>query len=296
MTAMFIAPIIIAIASAAMLGFLRLPVRPAITVVLLTGAAVLVAGVTFAVALLLILVLASRLPFLQHRLAWCQHLEHAHHIPTIVEVGAVPVALAMVVQGWQHARARRLPQRPEGEHSLVVLPSEQAAAYALPGRHGRVVVTVGMLRALNGPERRAMLAHEQAHLRYKHHRYVFLSSLAAAVLPVLAPVAARVRFATERWADDVAAAVVGDRAVVARALARASLAASQTATPVGALAISDEGAVARVRFLLGQDSPSRFDALRTSAVAGLVGLAVAALFMQAQYVLSLAAHVCEFLI
>jgi Zn-dependent protease with chaperone function len=291
MTAMFIVPIIIAIASAAMLGFQRRTVRPAVTVVLLTGAAVLVAGVTFGVALLLVLLLASRL--LRHRLEWCQHLTHAHDLPVIVEAGAAPVAVAMVVQGWLHVRARRLPQRPEGENSLVVLPSEGAAAYALPGRPGRVVVTVGMLRALDGPERRAMLAHEQAHLRYKHHRYVFLSSLAAAVLPVLAPVAARVRYATERWADEVAAAVVGDRSVVARALARASLAASQTAKPVGALAISDEGAVARVRFLLGQDSPSRFDALRTSAGVGFAGLAVAALSLQAHHVLSLVAHVCE---
>lgn len=294
MTALFIAPIIVAIASAAMLGLLRHRVRPAVTVVLLTGVAVLVAGVTFGVALLLVLVLASRLPYLRHRFEWCDHLAHSHDIPMIVETGAAPVAVAMAVQGWQYARARRLPQRPEGEDPLVVLPSERPAAYAVPGRPGHVVVTAGMLRALDGPERRALLAHEQAHLRYKHHRYVFLSSLAAAILPVLAPVAARVRYATERWADEVAAAVVGDRAVVARALARASLAASQTAKPVGALAIADEGAVARVRSLLRQDSPSRFAAMRTFAAAGFAGLAVAGLAMQSQHVLSLVAHVCEF--
>lgn len=293
MTEMFVAPIIVAIAAAAMLGLLRVHVRPAVTVVLLTGVAVLVAGVTFGVAVFLVLVLASRLSFLQHRLDWCDHLAHSHEIPILVEGGAAAVVAAMVVQGGQHVRARRLPQRPEGENALVVLPSERAAAYAVPGRPGRVVVTAGMLRALDGPERRALLAHEQAHLRYKHHRYVFLSSLAAAILPVLAPVAARVRYATERWADEVAAAVVGDRAVVARALARASLAASQTPRPVGALAISDEGAVARVRALLGQDSPRPFGVMRTLAAAGFAGLAIAALSMQSQHVFSLVAHVCE---
>jgi Zn-dependent protease with chaperone function len=292
MTAMFLVPIIIAIASAAILGFLRVPIRPAFTVILLTGVAVVVAGVTFGVALLLVVVLASRLSFLQHRLEWCQHLTHSHELPIIAETGAAALAVAMIVRGGQHVRDRRLPQRPDGEDSFVVLPSERAAAYALPGRPGRIVVTVGMLRALDGPERRALLAHEQAHLRYKHHRYVALASLAAAILPVLAPVAARVRYATERWADEVAAATVGDRAVVARALARASLAANQT-KPIGALAMSDEGAVARVRCLLGQDPPRRFGALRTVAGAGLAGLAVAGLSMQAQYVFSLVAHVCD---
>ena len=91
-------------------------------------------------------------------------------------------------------------------------------AYAVPGRGGRIVVSTGMLRTLSGAQRRALLAHEHAHLRYHHHRYAQLARLAAAANPLMLPVALAVDQAIERWADSAAAQEVGDPAIVAHAL------------------------------------------------------------------------------
>jgi Zn-dependent protease with chaperone function len=107
---------------------------------------------------------------------------------------------------------------------LVVIDDDEPEAYALPGSGGRVVVSTAMLRALPAAERRALLAHEAAHLADRHHLWVQAASVAAAANPLLRPAATAVATAVERWADEVAAAEVGDRALVARALARAGLA------------------------------------------------------------------------
>jgi beta-lactamase regulating signal transducer with metallopeptidase domain len=135
---------------------------------------------------------------------------------------------------------------------LVVVPDGPPAAYAVPGLSGRIVVTTAMLRVLSAGERRALLAHEAAHLRHRHHAYVQLSELAAAANPLLRPTAAAVRVAVERWADDVAALHTGDRRLVARTLARAGLAGAgaPTAAPRAALAAADTEIQQRVHSLL----------------------------------------------
>jgi len=111
-----------------------------------------------------------------------------------------------------------------GTDGLVVVDDEEPDAYAVPGLTGRVVVSTAMLRALPPDERRVLLAHEAAHLRNHHHLYVQLAELGAAANPLLRPLALAVRDGAERWADEDAAAEVGDRALAARALARAGLA------------------------------------------------------------------------
>jgi Zn-dependent protease with chaperone function len=137
---------------------------------------------------------------------------------------------------------------------LVVVDDDEPDAYALPGIGGRVVVSTAMLRALPAEERRALLAHEAAHLTHRHHLWVQAAELAAAADPLLRPAARAVRAAVERWADEVAAAEVGDRTVTARALARAGLARSaarRNSTAVGAALAAADGAVAdRARALL----------------------------------------------
>ena len=107
-----------------------------------------------------------------------------------------------------------------------------------------------MLRLLPADERRALLAHEAAHLRRFHTGYVLLASLAAAANPLLCPVARQVRLAVELWADQIAAHEVGDARMAARALARASLAASRLRQPGGSrLAAAGPDVRARVHAL-----------------------------------------------
>ncbi|MEV7773218.1 M56 family metallopeptidase [Kitasatospora sp. NPDC086791] len=126
------------------------------------------------------------------------------------------------------------------EPPLAVLDDERADAFALPGRlprpgrpgePGRIVVTSGMLRALSGPERSALLAHERAHLVARHHVFLALAEHAAHVHPALRTLRAPLGYHLERWADEVAAARIGDRTVTARAVGRAALAASRSPWP-----------------------------------------------------------------
>jgi hypothetical protein len=85
----------------------------------------------------------------------------------------------------------------------------------------------------------------------------------------------------ERWADEDAAAQVGDRALTARALARAGLAraAARRATPALALPAVDGDLVDRTRALLTAPAPRR--PLLAGLVAGLVVVAGAAVLVTA---------------
>jgi hypothetical protein len=124
-------------------------------------------------------------------------------------------------------------------------------AYTVPARAGAIVVSTGMLKLLPADERRALLAHEAAHLRHHHASYLLLARLAAAANPLLRPLARNVRLAVELWADQVAADEVGGGRIVAQALARASLAAAAPSRrPTLALAIAQTDVSARVRALM----------------------------------------------
>ena len=134
--------------------------------------------------------------------------------------------------------ARKLPTvDPSGE--LVIVDDPTPDAYALPGVPGRIVVSTGMLDALHEREQRVLLAHERAHLACGHHLFVTIAQVAAATNPLLLPVAAAVRYTTERWADERAASVVGDRRLVARTIGKAALLTpARCAARPGALAIT----------------------------------------------------------
>jgi beta-lactamase regulating signal transducer with metallopeptidase domain len=122
----------------------------------------------------------------------------------------------------------------------VVTGDEAADAYTLPGWPCRIVVTAGMMRALSHPERQVLLAHERAHASGLHYLFTTAARLAAAANPLLRPVAAAVGYTVERWADERAAAVAGDRRLAARAIATAARAATaapaRRAEPAAALA------------------------------------------------------------
>jgi hypothetical protein len=111
-----------------------------------------------------------------------------------------------------------------GHRQLVIVDHAAPDAYALPGLPGRVVVSTGMMTALDDDDREAMLTHERAHLACHHYAFLAAAHLAAAVNPLLRPVA----YTTERWADERAASECGDRRQVARAVGKAALAAAHS--------------------------------------------------------------------
>lgn len=131
---------------------------------------------------------------------------------------------------------------------LAVVDDPVPAAFAVLGLPGRVVVSSGMLRLLDGPERGALLAHERAHLRHRHHVFSLVLHLTTVVNPLLRSLERAGAFAVERWADEEAGAAVGDRRVVARAIARAALASSRAGQ--AALAATGGPVPQRVQALL----------------------------------------------
>ncbi|MFE9422016.1 M56 family metallopeptidase [Kitasatospora sp. NPDC006697] len=178
-------------------------------------------------------------------------------------------------------------------HPLEVLDDDRADAYALPGRPGRIVVTAGMLRALPGPERAALLAHERAHLTSRHHLFLAAAEYAAVLHPALRQLRAPIGYHLERWADEDAARSVGDRAVTARAVGRAALAAARAPRrerPLLAPAVADgPGPVPRrVAALL---SPRQTTLLAPAPAAGRRRRVVTALALAACLAVSTAATV-----
>ncbi|MDX6311682.1 MAG: hypothetical protein QOF44_1146 [Streptomyces sp.] len=173
----------------------------------------------------------------------------------VLLAGCVALTVTAVRQVRALRQVRRECRELSGHGELAVLDEAAPAAYALPGAPGRIVVTRGMLRCLDPAEREALLAHERAHLRGRHYLFQAGWRLAAAANPLLRPLATAGDFVLERWADEQAAATVGDRSVVARAVARAALA-SAAAGPshapgaAAALAIDGGPVPRRVRALL----------------------------------------------
>src|SRR6202035_5346896 len=147
-------------------------------------------------------------------------------MPLLAAAAAGPLArrLPPVAATWLLARsAVALAAASTAVLGLLVVTGEEAAdAYTLPGWPCRIVVTAGMMRALSHPERQVLLAHERSHASGFHYLFTTAARLAAAANPLLRPVAAAVGYTVERWADERAAAVAGDRRLAARAIATAA--------------------------------------------------------------------------
>lgn len=232
-------------------------VRPASAARAITMLAALCAVSTFWALLIIASENVVQLHGVAERFSWCGNLAVAHRGTLGLTGAAAMLALVAILGSTLRVRRRQsLLRAPAGHRELAIVQSEAPTAYALPGHPGQIIVSTGMLRSLDPDERRVLLAHERAHLRFHHHRYVRLTQLSAAAIPMLTPLNARVRHATERWADEEAVREVGDRAVVARAIARAAIA--QTDAVAGALGIADTGVVERIESLLNEGpKPSR---------------------------------------
>jgi hypothetical protein len=131
-----------------------------------------------------------------------------------------------------------------------------------------------VLEACGDPQlRRAVLEHERAHLRHHHATLRLLCDLAAAVNPLLHPIARRVDFVLERWADEDAAGITS-RSAVAEALAIVSLV---SLAGRGSLALDGSSVPVRISELLDQHRPRSLPtALFAALAAALFSLAVIA--------------------
>lgn len=192
-------------------------------------------------------------------------LQEQYATPGGAVVSSVGLALAVLILArtaycfgrvaWA-ARAGRSAQRSslailarhQPGQDVLVLEHGACAAYCVPGRGGTVVVTTATLEALDGAQLTAVLKHERAHLRGRHHLVVQAASAMRAAFPFMPAFVwaeGEVGRLVEMLADDAAARHT-DRLALATALVR--LAGGAT-TPAGTLAAGGHTALARVRRL-----------------------------------------------
>lgn len=77
---------------------------------------------------------------------------------------------------------RIIAQPDPADRSLLWLPENTPVAYSMGGHRGGIVATTGV-GELTAPAQTAVLAHERAHLRGRHHRLVLLAETLRRALP-----------------------------------------------------------------------------------------------------------------
>ncbi|MEE1810103.1 M56 family metallopeptidase [Streptomyces sp. BE133] len=186
------------------------------------------------------------------------------HAPTMADrlAVALPVAVALALAAgfaFQVVRARRARSRHRAVLDMVgrrsyrldaiVVEHTAAAAYCLPGRHPRIVVSEGAVRLLSPEQLDAVLEHERAHVAGRHH-------LALAAVEAFSMVFLRVplaRHAREQTAL-LLEMIADDRALRRHSrdvLASAMYEMAAARAPRGAFAMGGDSALVRLQRVLG---------------------------------------------
>ncbi|WP_327341874.1 M56 family metallopeptidase [Streptomyces europaeiscabiei] len=149
----------------------------------------------------------------------------------------------------RHREAVDLVGRRSARLGATVLPYDVPAAYCLPGRRPRIVVSDAAVRELTPEQLAAVLEHERAHIAGRHHLALAAAAAFHSVFPRL-PLARLAREQTalllEMVADDRALRVHSD-GVLATALYEMAAA----RTPKGAFAAGGQTVLIRMRRVLG---------------------------------------------
>ncbi|MEP6661639.1 MAG: M56 family metallopeptidase [Acidimicrobiales bacterium] len=233
------------------------------------------------------------LPGLAGRFGWCRSIFHVDDtVPAFVGVLALLGLLAATGSGLRQlvrqGHFRRAIAHPT---EVVIVDDRSLVAVAVAGGLGHIVMSTAMLELLDDDETAVVLSHERAHLRCRHDRYRFATSIAVGAFPVFWPLRRLVGYTTERWADEEAAHEVGNRALVASTLTKIALAIHGTCNE--AMAISGFGVADRVQALgeppVGGGSwRQRWHVVSAVLVVGTVTASV----IQLQQLIAFAAHAC----
>jgi Zn-dependent protease with chaperone function len=219
--------------------------------------------------------------------AWCAALVLAYRDALAETRVALSLLLAAACGriGWALAstahRSRRwmtrhrdgiqMAGRRDDRLGAIVIDSQHAIVYCVPGRQGIVVLTTAARAQLTPAELAAALAHERAHLA-GHHHAVMLTTRALArtvpFLPLFSAIERNVSLLLEMRADDHAARAYG-RSTVVRAITVMALASA----PAGALGAGGASAVMRAKRL---DRPTAGPGRLISAALSVTSIVVAA--------------------
>nr|WP_240979748.1 M56 family metallopeptidase [Streptomyces sp. HNM0574] len=155
----------------------------------------------------------------------------------------------------RHARVLAMVGSVRDDLGVTVLEDGRPAAYCLPGRGRRIVLTSAALTALEPHELNAVIAHERAHIRQRHHLVLACADAlrrAFPFLPLFRHAAEETQRLVEMAADDEATARTGSLP-----LAGALVELAGAGAPASALAASGGHAADRVRRLLAPRQPLR---------------------------------------
>jgi Zn-dependent protease with chaperone function len=182
----------------------------------------------------------------------------------------VRMAIALVITlirtaRWrrQHCAALAVLSSPAPFADACVLAGDAPLVYCLPGPQRRIVLTTGALRQLNWAELDAVLSHERAHLRQRHHLVLIWTAALRQAFPWsrLARIANQETTRLIELLADDAAVRTNDRLDLAAALLHLS---GSGAAPRFALGAADSNAAQRVRRLI--DPPRRVSRTRRTSM------------------------------
>lgn len=170
---------------------------------------------------------------------------------------------------FEHARMARLAGRHHPELDAVVLPVDEPAAYCVAGKPHTVVVSRGVLSALDDRHLDAVLSHERAHLAGRHHLILALTRGLSTAMPRISLFVLgehEVARLLEMIADDVSARIHGRGTVLQALLTLSGIATG----PAGALGAAEVGLASRVeRLAAPAAAATRFrERLALAAAAG----------------------------
>jgi len=183
--------------------------------------------------------------------------------------GCVACEFRRGLRDWrEHAALVAAAGRPGFEPGVVIVDHDAPAVYCLPrGRH-QIVISAGALAALTPGQLRAVLAHERAHLRCRHHVILALATAlthAFPRVPLLSQAQPQLAVLAEMAADD-AAIRRHRRDDLAAALVALATAGARPAT----LAASGPEAIVRLQRILTTQQQPRTGLARLTAIAGLI--------------------------
>jgi Peptidase family M48 len=208
-----------------------------------------------------------------------------HAAPGGTAAGAAGLLLAAAVVLWagawvanglargrrqrrEHAAFLDAAGRPDRALGAVILDHGEPAAYCLPGGRHRIVVSTAALAALGPAQLQAVLAHERAHLRGRHHMALATASAlghAFPRVPLLAQAGAQLAVLAEMAADDAAA-----RRHDPGELAAALVILARTGARTAALTAGGPATIARIQRLLAPPPSPRRPARTARLAAGAV--------------------------
>ncbi len=291
MSLTLIAPALIVVAIGLVLAYLHPPMRPSAEARLLCTYAT-VAGLTgFTILFALTAGLVSRTDLGSLIVSACPALPIGHGVGLVEGLVGSALLVAGSARFGLTLRQRRRLSRATGGRRFAVIDSSQPTAFAVPGQPGCVVVSRGLLDRVTPQQRRVVLAHEQAHLRHRHHRHLLAGEFVTSFVPILRPLAARIRLVTELAADQSAVSAIGnDAGLVARTI---ETVAALTSSPSSAVPAFGGSAIdARLAALWAPPlGPGRRMTGRLAGISALL-LVVATATTQAHHLAEAVWHIC----